>query len=409
MEAALSLFWIAVVAVVAPLVSALVPRRLVPETVLLLALGVVIGPHVLAIAQLDQAVEAFRELGLGMLFLLAGYEIELKELTGRGGRRAMATWAVCFVLALGFVGLLGLTGAVHAEIAVAIALVSTALGVLLPILRDSGQLTTPFGATILNHGAVGELGPVIAMAVLLGTRGALKSLLVLVAFAALAVGVTYASTRVLPGSRLHALISAGQETTAQLTVRLVVLLLITLSLLAAAFQFDVVLGAFAAGFILRRLLPQGHRSLEHKLDGLAFGLLIPVFFVTSGMGIDPAAVASNPVVLLAFVLAIVVIRGGPVLVATMTQRRADGVGRQFSRRDSVRVALYGSTGLPIIVAVTSVAVTSGQMSQANSSLLVAGGAVTVLLLPMAATLLDRPDPVAATGPPSEPRSRPPAQ
>ncbi len=387
MEAAVSLFWIALVAVVAPLLSALVPRKLVPETVLLLAFGVVIGPHVLDIAKTGEAVEAFRELGLGMLFLLAGYEIELKELTGRGGRRALAIWICCFLLALGFVALLGRSGLVTAEIAVAIALVSTALGVLLPILRDSGQLSTPFGATILNHGAFGELGPVIAMAVLLGTRGAVKSLLVLALFAVVAVGVTYASTRVLPGSRLHQLISASQETTAQLTVRLVVLLLITLSLLAAAFQFDVVLGAFAAGFILRRLLPNGHRSLEHKLDGLAFGLVIPIFFVTSGMGIDPAVVASNPLVLLAFVAAIVVVRGGPILVATMAERSPDGTGRRFSRRDSVRVALYGSTGLPIIVAVTSVAVSNGQMSQANSSLLVAGGAVTVLLLPMAATLL----------------------
>ena len=126
--------------------------------------------------------------------------------------------------------------------------------------------------------------------------------------------------------------------------------------------------------------------------GLAFGLLIPVFFVTSGMAIDPAAVASNPVVLVAFVLAIVLVRGGPILVATMTQRRRDGDGREFSRRDSLRMALYGSTGLPIIVAVTSVAVSNGQMSEVNASLLVAGGALTVLLLPMAATLLDRPPP-----------------
>jgi len=392
MEAALSLFWIAVVAVVAPLIAGLIPRRLVPEAVLLLAFGVVIGPHVLGIATRGEAVDAFRELGLGMLFLLAGYEIELKELTGRGGRRALVTWLGCFVLALALVGLLGLTGLVKAEVAVAIALVSTALGVLLPILRDSGQLGSPFGATLMNHGAFGELGPVIAMAVLLGTRGALKSILVLVLFAALAVGVTYATTRVLPGSRLHRLVTAGQETTAQLTVRLVVLLLITLSLLAAAFQFDVVLGAFAAGFILRRIIPGGHQSLEHKLDGLAFGLLIPVFFVTSGMAIDPAAVAANPLVLLAFVIAIVVVRGGPILLATITQPRRDGTGREFSRRDSVRIALYGSTGLPIIVAVTSVAVSAGQMSDANSSLLVAGGAVTVLLLPMAATLLHRPEP-----------------
>jgi Kef-type K+ transport system membrane component KefB len=338
METALSLFWIAVVAVLGP--------------------------------------------------LLAGHEIELKELTGRGGRRTLVTWLSCFVLALLLVGLLGLAGIVSAEVAVGIGLVS-AFGVLLPILRDSGQLSTPFGATILTHGAFGELGPVIAMAVLLGTRGALKSILVLLLFAVIAVGVTYASTRVMPESRLGRLVSAGQETTAQLTVRLVVLLVIALSLLAAAFEFDIVLGAFAAGFILRRVLPAGHASLEHKLDGLAFGLLIPVFFVTSGMAIDPSAVSAHPVVLLAFVVAIVVVRGGPVLVATLWQPRRDGTGRQFSPRDSLRVALYASTGLPIIVAVTSVAVSNGQMSQTNSSLLVAGGALTVLLLPMIATLLER--------------------
>ena len=135
MDAAVSLFWIAVVAVIAPLLAALVPRSLVPETVLLLAFGVVIGPHVLGIATTGEAVEAFRELGLAMLFLLAGYEIELKELTGRGGRRALVTWVCGFLLALAFVALLGLAGLVTAELAVAIALVSTALGVLLPILR----------------------------------------------------------------------------------------------------------------------------------------------------------------------------------------------------------------------------------------------------------------------------------
>jgi hypothetical protein len=192
METALSLFWIAVVAVLGP--------------------------------------------------LLAGHEIELKELTGRGGRRTLVTWLSCFVLALLLVGLLGLAGIVSAEVAVGIGLIS-AFGVLLPILRDSGQLSTPFGATILTHGAFGELGPVIAMAVLLGTRGALKSILVLLLFAVIAVGVTYAATRDLAESGLGRLVSAGQETTAQLTVRLVVLLVIALSLLAAAFEFDIVLGA----------------------------------------------------------------------------------------------------------------------------------------------------------------------
>ena len=120
-----------------------------------------------------------RELGLGMLFLLAGYEVEVDELVGRGGRRALATWLVCLGVALAVIGLIGLSDQIHAEIAVAIALTSTALGTLLPILKDSGMLGTRFGRTLMNHGAYGELGPIVAMAVLLGARGPVGSLVVL--------------------------------------------------------------------------------------------------------------------------------------------------------------------------------------------------------------------------------------
>ena len=169
-DPAVSLFWIALCAVVAPLLAGLVPRRLLPEVVLLLVFGVLIGPNVLGLATTDEAIGLLRELGLGMLFLLAGYELELKELTGRGGRRALTTWLICLALAFVAVWLVGLSGAVHAEVAVAIALTSTALGTLLPILKDAGMLGSPFGGAVLNHGAFGELGPVVAMAVLLSAR-----------------------------------------------------------------------------------------------------------------------------------------------------------------------------------------------------------------------------------------------
>jgi Kef-type K+ transport system membrane component KefB len=378
---AASLFWIALCAVAAPILAALIPRRLIPEVVLLLGLGVVIGPGVLGLAAVGEGLEVLRELGLGMLFLLAGYEIELTELTGRGGRRALVTWLICFALALGLVGVIGLTGAIHAEIAVAIALVSTALGTLLPILKDNGQLDTKLGSAVLNHGAFGELCPVIAMALLLSSRGTLASIGVLAIF-------TLPSARLRPGSRTHQLIVGSSETTAQITVRLVVLLLISLGGLAIAFDLDVVLGAFAAGFVLRRALPEGDESLEHKLQGLAFGLLIPIFFITSGMAIDPAAIAADPLGLLIFVLAILVIRGGPIYVSSRTERDPDTRRPAFSGLQSAQIALYGATGLPIIVAVTAVAVKSEHMSSSNASLLVAGGAITVLLLPMTAALLE---------------------
>jgi Kef-type K+ transport system membrane component KefB len=385
MEAtAVSLFWIVLCAVAAPLLAGLVPRRLVPEVVLLLVFGMIIGPNVLDLAVLDGGIEALQELGLGLLFLLAGYEIEVKQLTGRGGRRAFITWLICFALAISLVFLLGFLGVLSARSAVAIALTSTALGTLLPILKDGGLLNTRVGTAVLNHGAVGELGPVVAMALLLGTGGSFEAIVVLVVFGLVAVAVAMITTRLQPGSSLYSLIERGSETTAQTTVRLVVLLLVGL---AIAFDLDVVLGAFAAGFVLRRSLPEGNESLEHKLDGLAFGLLIPIFFITSGMAIDPRAVATEPITLLTFVILILVVRGVPIFLASWLERDPPGGPRMFTRRDSLRIALYGATGLPIIVAVTSVAVNSGQMTDQHASLLVAGGAITVLALPMTATLL----------------------
>ena len=183
-----SLFWILVCVVLAPLLAGLVPRRRVPEVVLLLVLGVLIGPNVLALAGTDDAIAMLRQLGLGMLFLLAGYEIEV----ARAHRPRWPPGDVDVARVPGHRarrdrGLLGLTGTIHAEVAVAIALTSTALGTLLPILKDGGLLGTRLGGTVLHHGAYGELGPIVAMALLLGTRGPVASLLVLVGFALLAV------------------------------------------------------------------------------------------------------------------------------------------------------------------------------------------------------------------------------
>ncbi|QBJ95167.1 cation:proton antiporter [Rhodococcus sp. ABRD24] len=388
---ATSLFWITVAAAVAPLLAGVLPRRLVPEVVLLLVAGIVIGPYALDIAGVGTEIGVLRELGLGMLFLLAGYEVDTDELTGRGGRRALVTWSVCLAIAFAIVGVLGMAGLMSAEIAVAIALTSTALGTLLPILKDRGLLDTRLGRTVLNHGAIGELGPVLAMAILLGTRGAIASLLVLAAFAAVAVVVAMLPARILrEGSRLLSLVRLGADTTAQTTVRLVMLLLVALIAVAAVFDLDIILGAFAAGFILRRAVPGGSEQLETKLEGIAFGLLIPIFFVTSGMAIDIVAVAAEPLILVAFLGLLIVARGVPVFVASRLDRGPGGAN--FDTREQVQIALYSTTGLPLIVAVTGVAVAAGEMSNAIASILVAAGAITVLVLPLLASVLGHEEP-----------------
>ena len=385
---ATSLFWILLIAVLAPLLAGLIPGKRVPEVVILLVGGILIGPHVLDFATDGSAIDLLRELGLGLLFLLAGYEIKTSEVVGKEGRRALYTWICCLAFAFAITFGIGMTTLVTAEGAVAIAMCSTALGTLLPILRDTGMLNKRLGQTVLNHGAFGELGPVIAMAVLLGARGSLKSAIVLAVFAIAAVAVWLLTEKLLQRQRwLMTLVSAGSHTTAQTTVRITMLLLVGLMALAYAFDLDTILGAFAAGFILRRIIPDGDEIFEHKLDGIAFGLLIPIFFITSGMAIDVAAVADKPGLLVAFILIILIVRGLPVFISTRWDRGSTGNEPAFTTGERAQIALYSATGLPIIVAVTGVAVSAGHMSEGNASVLVMAGALTVLLLPLAATII----------------------
>jgi Kef-type K+ transport system membrane component KefB len=327
-----------------------------------------------------------KELGLGMLFLLAGYELDPAELTGRGGRRALVTWLCCLATAFGVIFVLSRFTEVHAETAAAIALTSTALGTLLPILQDRGLVNTRLGRTILNHGAFGELGPVIAMAVLLGAHGAGAEVLVLLLFAVLAAVVAAVPRRILrEGSHALTLVRLGADSNSQTTVRLTLLLLVSLIALAAVFDLDIILGAFAAGFILRRFMPTGDEKLEAKLNGLAYGLLIPVFFVVSGMNIDIEGVISRPGMLIVIIALLILCRGVPVFIATRWERE----GRAFDLRERTQIALYSATGLPLLVAVTTVAVQAGDMSPTNASVIVAAGAITVLVFPAVALLLGR--------------------
>lgn len=388
-ESFVSLFLIMVVAFLAPLISRLVPRRVVPDTVLLILGGTVIGPGVLGIATITTSVDFLRELGVAFLFLMAGYEIDVNELRGTGGRHAMVAWTGSLVLAFAAVTVIGVTGGTLSAngIAIAIAMTSTAIGTILPILRERGLLPTAVGASILNHGAVGEVGPIILMALLLGSRSTWQSAVVLAAFLAVTILIVRFTEKVKRvGKRLVDAIHMGGATTAQTTVRLTAVLLVGLCTLAEVFDLDVVLGAFAAGFILRYAVPDGDAALEDKLDGLAYGFFVPIFFVCSGMALELVLDRDSLAQIGAILVLLVLVRGLPVWVAASAERRTDGL-RVFSLRQSTQIAVYSTTALPIIVAVTQVAVDSGAMSPAFASTLVLAGAVSVLVMPALGLLL----------------------
>ena len=300
-----------------PFIASAIPGKPVPETVFLLVFGAVLGPHMLGLIHVDAEVSLVSELGLAFLFLLAGFEIDPKNITGVEGRYGLATWAVTFGIAWLAVRFTPWFSVSHFDgIAVTLALTSTALGALMPILRERLLAGTRVGDSILAYGTWGELGPVLAMSVLLSARTGIETLLILGLFAAVCVLLAVVpgrSKRI--GSRFFAFIQERADTTSQTFVRLTVLILVTLVAFSAIFSLDIVLGAFAAGFVLRYIIPEGNHTLELKLDGLAYGFLIPVFFTVSGAKIDLTAVVSRPGLLVGFIVALLIIRAVPILVS----------------------------------------------------------------------------------------------
>lgn len=379
-----SLAIIAAVAAAAPVIANLIPRKPIPETVLLLAGGAVLGPAMANVIWLDESVMLLSDLGCAMLFLLAGYEIDPKSITGREGKRGLLTWGVTLTLAFAAVHCFTSVSARGLDgLAVTIALTTTAIGALMPILKERGLLETRLGSSILSYGTWGELGPIVAMALLLSTRSTWVTVSILILFITIAVlTAAFGHQSSKKEGPIRDIFFAGRDTTSQTFVRTTLMLLIALVAISSLFHLDIVLGAFAAGFILRYIIPEGDHDLEKKLDAIGYGFLIPLFFVISGARIDLFAVAQDPLLLIGFIVMLVLIRAVPIFLSMRGDK--DPEVAALGGRGHATVAVYCTTALPLIVAVTSVAVSAGAMDEATASVFVSAGALTMLIMPLLA-------------------------
>nr|WP_246405800.1 cation:proton antiporter [Modestobacter versicolor] len=364
---------------VAALLVGLLPRLPIPQVVLLLAGGALIGPDGLGLGS-PADVRVLADVGLGFVFLLAGYEIDLRLFREDAGRRALLSWAISFGLATGVVGVLTTAGLVEAFLPVALGLTTTALGTLLPVLREAGLLRGRLGRHLLATGGVGELLPVLVIAVFLGSQGRLSALVALGGVAVLAVALGLLRHGIREGSRLADVVRAGRNETAQITLRGTLLLLLVLVAVTDRFHLDAVLGAFLAGLVLRRWVGAAAPLLESKLDAVGYGFFVPLFFAYSGMGLDLDAIAEAPLLLALLLVLMLAVRGGPVLVLYR------GV---LARRERWQTALVSATALPVLVALTEIAVRSGTMTTDDAAALVGAGVLTVLVLPALVVALER--------------------
>src|ERR687886_1535416 len=370
----------------APFVLGLVPRLVLPSVVLEIVAGIVIGPSVLGIAHVDEAVQVVALLGLGFVLFLAGLEIEFDKLRGPVVRLTGLAFALSFAIALVVSLALKTAGLVDTPLLVAIILCATSLGVLVPVLKDAGEIASTFGQLIIAAASIADFGAIILLTVFFSGEGGTGSTILLLgslfALAAIVLLVVRGAER---SMRVRAELLRLQDTTAQIRVRAALALFVGFAAIAQQLGLEAILGAFIAGAIVTLVdadQVMTHPDFRRKLEAIGFGFFIPVFFVTSGVRFDLAALtasASNLAMVPVFLVALLVVRGLPALVY---RRVLDGPHTAIA-------GIMQATSLPFIVAATAIGMQLALIDAAASAALVGAGLLSVLAFPLTGLVLLR--------------------
>jgi Kef-type K+ transport system membrane component KefB len=367
---------VALVAALTPLLVALLPGPKIPQVVVFLLGGILIGPHVLGLAETEN-IQLLSDVGLGFLFLLAGYELDPLLLRQRPGRLAITGWLMSAAISVAVTAGLTAAGYIKDYVPVGLALTTTALGTLLPILRDNGMLGGQFGRQVFAAGAVGELFPILIIAVFLTKRGHFIALASVVLVGVLAIVLSLVPW-LAKSTAVKRILQEGQDATAQVTLRWAVVLLFALLAFASRFGLDVVLGAMLAGIVLRiwtRRLNLDTENLERKFDTVGYGIFIPIFFISSGMTIDLTAIIHSPLRLLVLLALLLVVRGLPSLLVYRND---------LILRERVEMTFITATSLPLLIALAEIGEQDGVMLPATAAALVGAGVLSVLIYPLIA-------------------------
>ena len=372
------------VAALAPLLADLPSRVRVPVVVTEILAGIIVGPQVLDLAHPDAVLDTLSDFGLAFLFFMAGMEIEPETVRGRSAKLAGAGWLVSLVIGMAFAAALFAGGVIGAPVLVGLALTTTALGALVPILRDADLTGHRVGRMVLATGAAGEFLPIVALSIILAVAsGELWHTLLLLVFAVFAVGTGLVTTRARP-ARVVRLIDATMHSSGQLALRLALLLLGVLVAVAGSLGLDVVLGAFSAGFIVGLITRvDSARDFRVKLDAVGYGFLIPIFFITTGLGFDLDSLIDDvgSMLLVPFFATLFLIsRGLPAFLLA----RAD-----LPRRERTALAFMTASALPLVVAITEIATEEGKLAEDDAAALVGAAMLSLLLFPLIGTALVR--------------------
>ena len=382
-----------VAAVAGPLLAQIPLGFRVPVVVLEVLLGILIGPHVLGLVHFDDFLSTMFTLAMAMTLFMAGMELDFGKIKGRPLSLAAGSWGISVTLGIIVVGVFHIIPSVDAPMMVTLALCTTGLGTLIPIFRDGGQIETRFGQLMIAAGTIGEVGPIVAMSLLLSRRySTWQEVGFLVAFL-LIVGLAAAVSAGARPSRVLAFLGRQMHASTQLPVRISLLMLAALLVLAEEFGFESIFGAFAAGMIVG-LATRGEdgKSLRDKIDAVSFGWFYPFFFVGTGIRFDIAALGKDVTTMLlvpTFVILLLIIRGVPVWLYRNDIAKAHWL--PFALSSAV-------PSLSIIVVITDIGLRTKTMNSDVAAALVGAALLSVLLFPtIGGALLSRVAPAPRAG------------
>ena len=354
------------------------PAVRLPAVVLEIVAGIVLGPAVLGWVEVDEPVRVLSILGLAFLLFLAGLEIDYERLRGRLALDALSSYAVSFAVAVAVGLILAAVDVVIDPLFIAVVLSATSLGIIVPVLLDSGRAEGDFGQLVIAAASIADFAAIILLTLLFSGEASspavtlilLAGFLVLVALLGVAISRAERLRRVRRAFvRLHG-------TTAELRVRGAVLLLVGLTALATQLGFELILGAFLAGAVLKIFDHEptpAREELLGKLHVVGFGVFIPVFFVSVGINYDLGSLGDLSILaaIPLFLLALLAVRGLPALL----YRHA------LTRREMLVAALLQSTSLPFIVAASEIGISVGAIRPGTAAALIAAGLGSVILFP----------------------------
>jgi Kef-type K+ transport system membrane component KefB len=378
---------VAAVAFAAPFLLGLAPRIRLPSIVLEIVAGIVIGPSVLGWVAIDDTLLVVATIGLAFLLFLGGLEIDFGRLRGPVLRLTALGYVASFAIAVAVALVLGAAGLVQTPLLVAIALASTSLGVLIPVLKDAGESGSTLGQLVIAAGSIADFGAIILLSLLFSGEGGTGATLLLIgSLLGLAAAVLLVVRGAERSRRIRADLLRLQDTTAQIRVRGAMVLLVGFAAAAQQLGLEVILGTFAAGAVLTLVdedRVMTHPDFRRKLEAIGFGLFIPAFFVTTGVRFDLAALTADAATLAMvplFLAALLVVRGVPALL----------YGRLLGRRRALAAGLLQATSLPFIVAATAIGLELGLVDAGESAALIGGGLLSVVVFPVAGLALLRP-------------------